>query len=122
MQSGGAAADGDGMGSGVVFGERGFEGGEFGSEAEMGSAQDGGDGGDFGFGDVGCGEGNVRGHRARDVRGRGIHPEMQILRLAVLAQEDTSILNRGAGFLIRRLSRGTDVKTLAMVVAAVPLP
>ena len=52
----GAAADGDGVGDGVVGGESGFEGDEFGAEAEVGSAQDGSDGVDFCFGDVWSGE------------------------------------------------------------------
>jgi hypothetical protein len=120
MQSSGAAANGDGVGDGVIFGEGGFERCQFGTEAEMRGAQDGGDGNDFGLGDVGCGEGNVRRGRVWD--GRGIRPEMQILRLAVLAQDDTFILERGAGSLTKRFSRGMDVKTLAMAVAAVPLP
>ena len=62
VQAGGAAADGDGVGDGVVVGEGGFEGGEFGAEAEVRRAQDGGDGVDFGFGDVGRAERDVRNH------------------------------------------------------------
>lgn len=53
VKAGGSAADGDGVGNGVIGGEGGFESGEFGAEAEVGSAQNGGDGGDFCFGDVG---------------------------------------------------------------------
>ena len=60
VQAGGSAADGDGVGDGVVCGECGFERVEFGAEAEVRSAQDCGDGVDFGFGDVGGGERNVR--------------------------------------------------------------
>jgi len=62
MKACGAAADGDGVGGAVEIGERGFEGSEFGSEAEMGSAQDGADGGDFSFGDVGSAERDRRSH------------------------------------------------------------
>ena len=42
--------------------KRGFERGEFRTEAEMRRAQDRGDGGYFGFGDVGRGEWDVRNH------------------------------------------------------------
>ncbi len=56
VKAGGAAADGDGVGDGVICGEGGFEGSEFGAEAEVGRAQHGSDGGDFGFGDVGGAE------------------------------------------------------------------
>jgi len=56
VKAGGAAADGDGVRGGVVVGEGRFKVGEFGPEAEVGSAQDGGDGVDFCFGDVGRGE------------------------------------------------------------------
>ncbi len=56
VEAGGAAADRDGMRDVVVFGERGFEGCELGTETEVRGAQDGGDGGDFSFGDVGGAE------------------------------------------------------------------
>ena len=60
MKAGGAGADGDGVGDGVVGGQSGFKRGEFGAEAEVGRAQDGSDGVDFGFGDVGRRERNGR--------------------------------------------------------------
>lgn len=53
VQACGAAADCDGVGDGVVCGQSGFERREFGTEAEMRSAQDCSYGSNFCFGDVG---------------------------------------------------------------------
>ena len=52
MQTGGAGADGYGVGHGVIGGQRGFKGRKLGAEAEVRRAQNGGDGIDFGLGDV----------------------------------------------------------------------
>jgi hypothetical protein len=55
MKAGGAGADGYGVRDGVVLGQCGFKSRQFGAEAEVRGAQDGGDGVDFGVGDVGGG-------------------------------------------------------------------
>ena len=60
VQAGCAAADGDCVGDGVIGGECGLEGGQFGAEAEMRRAQNGGNSVDFGFGDVGRAERDLR--------------------------------------------------------------
>ena len=118
VQACGAAADGDGVGDGVVCGKGGFERGEFGAEAEMGCAQDGGDGGDFGFGDVGEAERDGRIQiRVLDLA----VSELAVLRTCSQVSERCRPVS-GAGCLMRRLSSGTVARTRAMVLAAVPLP
>ncbi len=59
MEARGAGADSDGVIDAEVFLEGGFEFRNFGSEGEVAGAHDIDDGGDFGFGDVGAGEGDV---------------------------------------------------------------
>ena len=115
MEAGGAGADGYGVGHGVIGGERGFKGGKFGAERQVRGAKDGGDGVDFGLGDVGGGERNGHGrlksmvsHPSRDEAARWMgHSRFQAI---------------GVGCLINRPSKGTVVRTRAMVWAAVPLP
>jgi len=59
VEAGCPTANGNGVRYRVICGECGFECGEFGTEAEVGGAQNSGDGADFRFGDVGSAERDV---------------------------------------------------------------
>ena len=105
MQAGGAGADGYGVLHAVIRSQLRFKGRKFRAQAEVRRAQNGGDGRDLRFGNVGRGKWNVRGHIALRLR-------------AVAGQAVAS----GTGCLMSKPSSGTVASTRAMVSAAVPSP